>query len=138
MFADAGPLGADVDGNEVEFPESTKVAAPRDGNVKGCANLDAACVAGAGYLVGEPLDTAYLAGEEGEKGVGLAAGAAVELDLLHELVRHMVHFLFGGNDVEYIDDECDQDHSHQNVDKAADIRGIASFGQQQPFQFLFQ
>ena len=58
--------------------------------------------------------------------------------MLHELVRHMVHFLFGGNDVEYIDDECDQDHSHQNVDKAADIRGIASFGQQQPFQFLFQ
>ena len=37
MFADAGPLGADVDGNEVEFPESAKVAAPRDGNVKGCA-----------------------------------------------------------------------------------------------------
>ncbi len=54
MFADAGPLGADVDGNEVEFPESAKVAAPRDGNVKGCADLDAACVAGAGYLVGEP------------------------------------------------------------------------------------
>ena len=138
MFADAGPLGADVDGNEVEFPEAAKVAAPRDGNVKGCADLDAACVAGAGYLVGEPLDIAYLTGEEGEKGVGLAAGAAVQLDLLYKLVRYMVHFLFGGNDVEYIDDECDQDNSHQNVNKAADIRGIASFGQQEPFQFVFQ
>ena len=50
----------------------------------------------------------------------------------------MVHFLFGGNDVEYIDDECDQDNSHQNVNKAADIRGVASLGQQEPFQFLFQ
>lgn len=28
--------------------------------------------------------------------------------------------------MEYIDDECDQDHSHQNVDKTADIRGITS------------
>ena len=115
MFADAGPLGADVDGNEVEFPEAAKVAAPRDGNVKGCADLDAACVAGAGYLVGEPLDIAYLTGEEGEKGVGLAAGAAVQLDLLYKL-----------------------DDSHQNVNKAADIRGIASLGQQEPFQFVFQ
>lgn len=26
---------------------------------------------------------------------------------------------------------------NQNVNKAADIRGIASFGQQQPFQFPF-
>ena len=50
----------------------------------------------------------------------------------------MVHFLFGGNDVEYIDDECNQDNSHQNVNKAADIRGVASLGQQEPFQFLFQ
>lgn len=40
--------------------------------------------------------------------------------------------------MEYIDDECNQDHSHQNVDKAADIRGITSLGQQEPFQFLFQ
>lgn len=50
----------------------------------------------------------------------------------------MVHFLLDGNDVEHVDDEGDQDDSHQNVNKAADIRGIASFGQQQPFQFLFQ
>ncbi len=39
--------------------------------------------------------------------------------------------------MEYIDDECNQDHSHQNVDKAADIRGITSLGQQEPFQFFF-
>ena len=138
MFADTGPLGADVDGNKVEFPESAKVAAPRNGNVKGCADLDAACVAGAGYLVGKSFNTAYLTGEEGKEGICFPAGAAVQLDLLYKLVRDMVHFLFGGNDVEYIDDECDQDNSHQNVNKAADIRGIASFGQQEPFQFVFQ
>jgi len=48
----------------------------------------------------------------------------------------MVHFLFDGNDVEYIDDKCHQYDHHQNVDKTADIRGVASFGQQEPFEFF--
>ena len=138
MLADACALGADVDGHQVELPEAAQVAAPCHRDVERRPNLDAASIAGAGHLVGEPFDTAQLAGEESEEGIGLPAGAAVQLDLLHQLVRYVVHLLFGGNDVEYIDDECNQDHSHQNVDKAADIRGVASFGQQEPFQFLFQ
>ena len=138
MLTDACPLGADVDGHQVELPEAAQVAAPCHRDVERRPDLDAAGIAGAGHLVGEPFDTAQLAGEEGEEGIGLPAGAAVQLDLLHQLVRYVVHFLLCGNDVEHIEDECDQDHSHQNVDKAADIRGIASFGQQEPFQFLFQ
>ena len=39
--------------------------------------------------------------------------------------------------MEHVDDECDQDHSHQDVDKTADIRGVASFGQQEPFELFF-
>lgn len=50
----------------------------------------------------------------------------------------MVHFLFDGNDVEYIDDERHQYDHNQNVDKTADIRGVASFGQQEPFEFFSQ
>ena len=46
------------------------------------------------------------------------------------------YFLFDGNDTEDVDDESDQDDGHEDVDKAADIRGIASLGQQEPFQFL--
>ncbi len=50
----------------------------------------------------------------------------------------MVHFLFDGNDVEYVDDERHQYDHHQNVDKAADIGGIAPFGQQKPLQLFSQ
>ena len=49
----------------------------------------------------------------------------------------MVHFLLDGNDMEDIDDESDQDDGHKDVDEAADIRGISSLGQQEPFQFFF-
>lgn len=45
----------------------------------------------------------------------------------------MIHFLFRGNDMEYIDDERYQYDHYQNVNKAADIRGITSLGQQEPF-----
>lgn len=50
----------------------------------------------------------------------------------------MVHFLLDGNDMEDIDDESDQDDGYKDVDEAADIRGVSSLGQQEPFQFLFQ
>lgn len=50
----------------------------------------------------------------------------------------MVHFLLDGNDMEDIDDESDQDDGYKDVDEAADIRGVASFGQQEPFQLFSQ
>ena len=50
----------------------------------------------------------------------------------------MIHFLFHGNDVEYIDDEYYQYDHHQNVDKTADIRGVASFGQKETPQLFSQ
>ena len=77
MLTDACPLGADVDGHKVELPEAAQVAAPCHRNVKRCPDLDAACVAGAGYLVGKPVHFTHLAGEEGKEGVRIAAGPAV-------------------------------------------------------------
>lgn len=40
--------------------------------------------------------------------------------------------------MEHVDDERDQDHGDQYVDKAADVRGIAPFGQQEPLESVFQ
>ena len=40
----------------------------------------------------------------------------------------MVHFLFHGYDVEYIDNENDHNNYNQYVDKDTDIRGITFFG----------
>lgn len=50
----------------------------------------------------------------------------------------MVHFLLDGNDMEDIDDESDQDDGYKDVDEAADIRGVSSLGQQEPFQFFLK
>ena len=50
----------------------------------------------------------------------------------------MVHFLFHGNDVEYIDDERQQYDHRQSVDKTADIRGVAPFGQKETPPFFSQ
>lgn len=112
VLADAGPLGTDVDGDKVELPEAAQVAASCHRDIERRPDLDAACVAWAGYLVGEPLHIPQLAGEEGEQGVRLPAGAAVQLDLFYDLVCHMVHLLLDGYDVEDIDDECHQHHGH--------------------------
>ena len=40
--------------------------------------------------------------------------------------------------MENVDDESDQDDGHEDVDEAADIRGITSLGQQEPFQLFSQ
>lgn len=50
----------------------------------------------------------------------------------------MVHFLLDGNDMEDVDDESNQNDGHEDVDEAADIRGISSLGQQEPFQLFSQ
>ena len=50
----------------------------------------------------------------------------------------MVHFLLDGNDMEDVDDESDQDDGYKDVNEAADIRGVSSLGQQEPFQFFSQ
>lgn len=77
VFADAGSLGADVDRNKVEFPEAAKMTAPRNSNIEGRADLDAACIAGTGYLIGKSFNIAYLTGEKGKEGICLPTGAAV-------------------------------------------------------------
>ena len=77
MFADAGSLGTDVDWNKVEFPKAAKVTAPRNGNVEGCADLDAACIAGTGYLIGKSFNITYLTGEKGKESICFPTGAAV-------------------------------------------------------------
>ena len=48
----------------------------------------------------------------------------------------MINFLMGGNDMEGIDDESDQDDGREDVDEAADIRGISSLVKQEPFQLF--
>lgn len=40
--------------------------------------------------------------------------------------------------MEDVDDESNQNDGYKDVDKAADIRGITSFGQQEPFQLFSQ
>lgn len=50
----------------------------------------------------------------------------------------MVHFLLDRNDTEDVDDKSDQDDGHEDVDETADIRGISSLGQQEPFQLFSQ
>ena len=77
MFADAGSLGTDVDGNKVKFPEAAKVTASCNGNVEGCADLDTACIAGIGYLIGKTFNITYLTGEKGKEGICLPTGTAV-------------------------------------------------------------
>ena len=77
MFTDAGSLGADVDRNKVEFPEAAKVTAPRNGNVEGRADLDAAGIAGTGYLIGKSFNLIQLTREKGKEGIRFPAGAAV-------------------------------------------------------------
>lgn len=114
------------------------MAAPCNRNVKRRPDLDAAGIAGTEHLIRKTFNLVQLSGEKGKEGIRFPAGAAVKLDLFYKLVCHVVHFLLDGNDAEHIDDEGNQDDSRQNVNKAADIRGIASLGQQQPFQFLFQ
>ena len=39
--------------------------------------------------------------------------------------------------MEDIDDESDQDDGYKDVDEAADIRGVASLGQQEPEEMRF-
>ena len=45
----------------------------------------------------------------------------------------MVHFLLGGNDMDDVDDEINQDDGHEDIDEAIDIRGIFALGQQKSF-----
>lgn len=47
------------------------------GNVEGCADLDAACIAGTGYLIGKTFNITDLTGEKGKEGICLPTGAAV-------------------------------------------------------------
>ena len=77
MFTDAGSLGTDVDGNQIEFPKTSQIAASGYGYIKGCANLDAVCAARAGYLIGQPGYLGQLTGQIVEQSVRITTFAAV-------------------------------------------------------------
>lgn len=131
MFAHSGSLSNNPDGNQVEVPEAAQIALSRHGNIKGCSNLYLIGGDWAVHLPCELLYPVHLAGEKGKKGDCIIVDAAVQLDLLGKLVSTVIHFLFDGNNVKYIQYESDQDDSYQNIYEAADIRSLAFFGSDQ-------
>lgn len=131
MFAHPGSLRNNPDGNQVEVPEAAQITLSGHGNIKGCSNL---YLIGGDWAVHLPCELHYpvhLAGEEGKKGGCIVVDAAVQLDLLGQLVSAVVHFLFDGNNVKYIQYESDQDDGYQNIYEATDIGSLAFFGSDQ-------
>ncbi len=131
MFAHPGSLRNNPDGNQVEVPEAAQIALSGHGNIKGCSNLYLIGGDWAVHLPCELLYPVHLAGEEGKKGGCIVVDAAVQLDLFGQLVSTVVHFLLNGNDMEHVQNKCDQDDSYQNIYEAADIRSLAFFGSDQ-------
>ena len=131
MFAHPGSLRNNPDGNQVEVPEAAQITLSGHGNIKGCSNLYFIGGDWAVHLPCELLYPVHLAGEKGKKGGCIVVDAAVQLDLLGQLVSAVIHFLFDGNNVKYIQYESDQDDSYQNIYEAADIRSLAFFGSDQ-------
>lgn len=121
MFAHSGSLRNNPDGNQVEVPEAAQITLSGYGNIKGCSNLYLIGRDRAVHLPCELLYPVHLAGEKGKKGGGIVVDAAVQLDLLGQLVSTVIHFLLNGNDMEHVQDKCDQDDGHQNIDKADDV-----------------
>ena len=128
MLTDARSSGDNRDVHQVEVPEASQLCPARDGDVKGCAQLDGPAHAGrGGRLVGgvngigdifSPLD---LGTEELKKLVGLPVDAAGKLDLLHHLVRTVVQLLFGGDDAEQVQDESQQEHRNEDEHHRTEI-----------------
>lgn len=132
MLADSGSLCNDPDGDQVEVPEPAEVACPGYGDIKRRSDLDLVGGDRTVHVPGEFLYPVHLSGEKRKKGVRIAIDTAVQLDLLGKLVSTMIHFLLDGNDMEHVQDQCDQDDGHQNIDKAADVGGLAFFRLDQP------
>ena len=134
MLTDARPSGDNRDVHQVEVPEASQLCPARDGDVKGCAQLDGPAHAGRGRrLVGgvngigdifSPLD---LGTEELKKLVGLPVDAAGKLDLLHHLIRTVVQLLFGGDDAEQVQDEGQQEYRNEDEHHRTEIVDVPAF-----------
>lgn len=132
MFTHSGSLRNNPDRNQIEVPEAAQITLSGHGNIKGSSNLYLISGDRAVHLPCELLYPVHLAGEEGKKGGCIVVDAAVQLDLLGQLVSAVVHLLLNGNDMEHVQDKCDQDDGHQNIDKAADVGGFTFFRLDQP------
>ena len=71
-------------------------------------------------------------------GTSITVRPAAKLDLLEQLVGHVIHLLFGGDDVEHVEDKGKQDGNDQDIYKNADIGCVAIFRQQELPQFFLQ
>ena len=127
MFAHSGSLSNNPDRNQIEVPEAAQITLSGHGNIKGCSNLYLISGDWAVHLPCELFYPVHLAGEEGKKRGCIVVDAAVQLDLLGQLVSAVVHLLLNGNDMEHIQDKCDQDDGYQNIYEAADVGSLAFF-----------
>lgn len=132
MLADAGAPGDNRDVHQVEVPEAAQLCPACDGDVEGGPQLDGPAHAGRGGRlvggvngVGNVFRTFNLGTEEVKKLFCLSIDAPGELDLLHHLVCTVVQFLFGGNDAEQVQDECQQEHRYEDEHHCTEIVDIA-------------
>ena len=131
MLADAGAPGDNRDVHQVEVPEAAQLCPARDGDVKGCPQLDGPAHAGRGGRlvggvngVGDILSPFNLRAEEVKKLFCLSIDAPGKLYLLHHLVCTVVQFLFGGDDTEQVQDECQQEHRYEDEHHRTEIVDI--------------
>ena len=121
MLADAGAPGDNRDVHQVEVPEAAQLCPARDGDVEGGPQLNGPAHAGRGgrlvggvNRVGNVFRPFNLGAEEVKKLFCLSIDAPGKLDLLHHLVCTVVQFLFGGDDAEQVQDECQQEHRYED------------------------
>ena len=131
MLADAGASGDNGDVHQVEVPEAAQLCPACDGDVEGGPKLDGPAHAGRGGRhvggvngVGNVFRPFNLGAEEVKKLLCLSIDATGKLDLLHHLVCTVVQFLFGGDDAEQVQDECQQDHRYEDEHHRTEIVDI--------------
>lgn len=138
MLADAGAPGNNRDVHQVEVPEAAQLCPARDGDVEGGSQLDGPAhtrwggrLVGGVNGVGNVFRPFNLRAEEIKKLFCLPINAPGELDLLHHLVCTVVQLLFGGDDAEQVQDECQQEHRYEDEHHRTEIVDITIF----PFQY---
>ena len=131
MLADAGASGDNGDVHQVEVPEAAQLCPACDGDVEGGPKLDGPAHAGRGGRlvggvngVGNVFRPFNLGAEEVKKLLCLSIDAPGKLDLLHHLVCTVVQFLFGGDDAEQVQDECQQEHRYEDEHHRTEIVDI--------------
>ena len=131
MLADAGASGDNGDVHQVEVPEAAQLCPACDGDVEEGPQLDGLAHAGRGRRLvggvnraGNVFRPFNLRAEEVKKLLCLSIDAPGKLDLLHHLVCTVVQFLFGGDDAEQVQDECQQDHRYEDEHHRTEIVDI--------------